>query len=66
MKDLVDFALTYEAIRPDLKQRDNRDLGSTLSMAQTSPAMSMNIDYINNDIIGSQNMLDSPNVMESI
>ena len=65
MKDLVDFALTYESIRPE-KHRDNRDLGSTLSMALTSPAMSMNIDYINDDIVGVQNMLDSPNVMESI
>ena len=49
-KELVDFALTYETIRPNPKPRDNRDLGSTMSMNMTSPAMSMNIEYINRDI----------------
>ena len=44
MKDLVDFALTYETIRPEPvrirapEDTNNRDLGSS---------MSMNVDYIN-------------------
>jgi hypothetical protein len=57
MKELVDFALTYETIRPDTETKlraredyNNRDIGSS---------MSMNIDYINKE-------LESPNILGSI